>query len=163
MSPSNRLWYLILKLLKWYILCNRKKQSMVHVKKPREKICHLSPSRSPTTLPVSLLVESCYLNRFTGYKQTIFFSVALPFGNIFKNTYSYNSFNVRSWSVQNLQLVCENFPDLPNKCIYKGMSCTVHACRCSAKGIIGSWHEVTDLTGSCSLKVHFNKYSLAVP
>lgn len=43
---------------------------MVHVKKPREKICHLSPSRSPTTLPVSLLVESCYLYRFTGYKQT---------------------------------------------------------------------------------------------
>lgn len=163
MSPSNRLWYLILKLLKWYILCNRKKQSMVHVKKPREKICHLSPSRSPTTLPVSLLVESCYLYRFTGYIQTIFFKVALLFGNILKNTYSYNSFNVRSWSVQNLQLVCENFPDLPNKCIYKGMSCTVHACICSAKEIIGSWHEVTDLTGSCSLKVHFNKYSLAVP
>lgn len=162
MSPSNRLWYIILKLLKWYILCNRRKQSMVHVKKPREKICHLSPSRSPTTLPVSLLVESCYLYRFTGYKQTNnFFLSCLTFRQHFKKYYT--SFNVWSWSVQNLQLVCENFPDLPNKCIYKGMKCTVHACRCSAKEIIGSWHEVTDLTGSCSLKVHFNKYSLAVP
>lgn len=52
-----------------------------------EQVSHHPPSKS--TCGKLLLVQVYWL-------QTIFFKVALPFGNILKNTYSYNSFNVRS-------------------------------------------------------------------
>lgn len=59
---------------------------------------------------------------------------------------------------KNVQLVVKNWPNLPNKCIYMGMTY-----KYSEKGIIGLRLKVIVCTRRCILIAHFSIYSLAVP